>query len=264
MPLLIGGMGLWKTVLSTAAPALASQITISSLKLAWFSPIEIRGLVVRDPAGQPLAEVPVIRSRKTLLSIAAGSSDVGVFDVEEPRLKIVLARMAATPRDLLAKLPKSQNSKPSGKPSSVGFGLAVSKGIVDLDDQIAGRKWEIDGLTVDLTWPAAAAQAKTGKLAAGVRPAGGDADTGQLSAEFSWQPGADEKSPLGGGQSQIALQTFPTEIAEGGLRPLRQRYPPPRTADLASRRRLERERHDPGPGESACYAQACRWRRRAS
>src|SRR3954453_4633250 len=39
-PLLIGGLGLWKTVLSTAAPALANQITISSLKLAWFSPIE--------------------------------------------------------------------------------------------------------------------------------------------------------------------------------------------------------------------------------
>ena len=67
---------------------------------------------MRDPAGQPLAEVPLIRSRKTLLSIAAGSSDVGVFDVEEPRLKIVLRADGSNAEDLLAKLPKSQNSKP--------------------------------------------------------------------------------------------------------------------------------------------------------
>ena len=46
------------------APGIAKQIDAKSLQLTWFSPIEIRGLVVRDPAGQPLAEVPLIKSHK--------------------------------------------------------------------------------------------------------------------------------------------------------------------------------------------------------
>src|SRR3954463_1171574 len=59
-PQIIGGTGLWKSVLGIAAPQLAPQIDASAVQLAWLSPIEIRGLVVRAPAGQPLAEVPLV------------------------------------------------------------------------------------------------------------------------------------------------------------------------------------------------------------
>src|SRR3954466_9046258 len=77
-PLCIGGMGLWKTILAWTAPAVANQISASSIRLSWLSPLEIRGLVVRDPEGQPLAELPHIRSRKSLFSIAASYPDVGI------------------------------------------------------------------------------------------------------------------------------------------------------------------------------------------
>src|SRR5438552_13215684 len=68
-PLLIGSTGLWKSLLAAAAPEIAKQIDAKSLQLSWLSPIEVRGLVVRDPAGQSLAEVPLIHSHQTLWEI---------------------------------------------------------------------------------------------------------------------------------------------------------------------------------------------------
>ena len=69
-PLIVARTGLWKQILAAAAPEIAKQIDAKSLQLNWLSPIEIRGLVVRDAAGQPLAEVPLIKSHKPLLAIA--------------------------------------------------------------------------------------------------------------------------------------------------------------------------------------------------
>src|SRR5438128_1721407 len=51
-PMLIGRAGFWKQLVAVAAPGIAQQVDIASLQLGWFSPIEIRGLAVRDNAGQ--------------------------------------------------------------------------------------------------------------------------------------------------------------------------------------------------------------------
>src|SRR5262249_42906095 len=69
-PLLIGGTGLWKTILAVASPQLAGKIDAASLQLFWLSPVEIRNLVVRDPAGQPMVQAALVRSHKTLLELA--------------------------------------------------------------------------------------------------------------------------------------------------------------------------------------------------
>jgi hypothetical protein len=167
-PQIIGGTGLWKSVLAITAPQLAPNINATAVQLGWLSPIEIRGLVVRDPAGQPLAEVPLVRSHKTLLAIALRSGDVGVFEITEPKANVVLRPDGSNAEDLLAKLPKS-----SGKPQPFGLGLAVSKGTIAFNDDVAGRQWQIDNLSLDVSWPAATNQQKTGKLAASVQPGGG-------------------------------------------------------------------------------------------
>src|SRR6266436_2816766 len=48
-PQIISGTGLWKSLLAVASPQLAPQVDAKGVQLAWMSPIEIRGLVVRDP-----------------------------------------------------------------------------------------------------------------------------------------------------------------------------------------------------------------------
>src|SRR5205814_2006199 len=103
VPMVVGRAGFWKQLLPIAAPGIAKQIEIASLSLGWFSPIEVRGLVVRDAAGQPLAEVPLIKSRKTLLAIALNSRDVGTFEVDQPKAKVVLRADGSNVEDFVAK-----------------------------------------------------------------------------------------------------------------------------------------------------------------
>jgi hypothetical protein len=147
-PTIIVKTGVWKSLLSMAAPEIAPHVQIGALRLSWFAPMELDKVALSDAAGQPLAEVAVVRSRKTLLGIALNPRDVGVFEVEEPRAVVQLRADGSNVEDLLAKLPKSQSKSSGG-----GFGLALVKGVVQLDDQVAGRQWLIDGLQVDLAWP---------------------------------------------------------------------------------------------------------------
>ncbi len=211
-PLIVASTGLWKQILATAAPAIAGQIDAKSLQLNWLSPIEIRGLVLRDVAGKPLAEVPLIKSRKPLLAIALNSTNLGTFDVDQPRAKIVLREGGSNVEDLLAQLPKSKS-----KSSNVGVGLALTGGTIEFDDQVAGRQWQLENLSVEVTSPAAGDQPKTGKLSAALKSAA-DNTAGQIAAEFSLQPPTDEKSSLGTGQAQITFVGLPTEVAQGALR----------------------------------------------
>lgn len=215
-PVLIASTGLWKQILAATAPEIAKQVDAKSLQLTWLSPIEVRGLVVRDLSGQPLAEVSLIKSHKPLLAIALNSSNVGTFDIDQPRAKIVLRQDGSNVEDLLAKLPKSPG-KPRAKSSNVGFGLALTSGSVEFDDQVAGRQWQVENLVVELTSPATADQPKSGKLSAILKSAAINAP-GQVAAEFSLQPATSEKSPLGPAQAQVTLAGLPTEITQGALR----------------------------------------------
>src|SRR4029453_124016 len=167
-PLLIGRTGIWKSILAVAAPELAGKIDAGSLQLSWLSPIEIRNLAVNGADGQPLAGAVLIRSHKTLLELALHSRDLGLFEVQDLNAKIVLRADGSNIEDFLATLPKSQSQSSGGTQVS----LQLVRGTVDFDDQIAGRQWQLQDVTVDLAWTAAADQPKTGKLAAALRPAG--------------------------------------------------------------------------------------------
>lgn len=224
LPTIIGSTGLWKTLVATAAPQLAGKVDASSLSLGWLSPIEIGGLSVRDESTQPLVEVRQIKSRKSLLDLALNPQDLGTFDVTDLQAKIVLRENGSNVEDLLtdllAKMPKSEKSGPIP-----AVGLSFSRGSILIDDQVARRQWQIDGLDINLAWTAAA-QPKTGKISAAIKPANSaaaDAASGQFAADFSWQPGAGKPGAvqpisLGTGQAQVSLNNVPTDIVQGGLR----------------------------------------------
>jgi hypothetical protein len=213
-PWILSATGLWRPILAWAAPDLAGKVEIASLKLGWISGIDASGIVVRDQAGQPLAQIDRVASRKTLLEIVQNRQNLGTFDATAPKINVVLRADGSNVEDFLASLPKAASSS-----GPVGFGLSVGAGQVQLDDQVAGRKWQFDRLTLDLAWPAAAAEAKTGKFSTALMPADEAAQqavVGELAAEFSWQPG--QQSPFGAGQAQVRLGGAATEVAEGALR----------------------------------------------
>ena len=207
-PWILGATGLWKPLLAWAAPDVAGRVEVASLRLGWISGLEASGVIVLDPAGQPLATLDRVASRKTLLQMALNQSDLGTFDAYAPAINVVLRADGSNVEDFLASLPKTESST-----EPPGFALVVTAGSIALDDQVAGRKWQLDKVNCDFTWPAAKTAAKSGKLAAALKPAGEPADkaaVGEIAAEFSWQPGA--------GQAQVRLVSVPTEVAEGALR----------------------------------------------
>ena len=233
-PTIIATTGLWKPILAAAAPKIADKVHVGALSLGWLSPIQLRNVRVLEADGQLLAEAALVRSQKTLLELAGDATNLGTFEVTDPRANIVLRSGGSNIEDFLAKLPKDDEKK--NKPDApVQFGLVVTRGSVQLDDQIAGRKWSLDNLNLEFAWPAAAGEAKTGKLSASIAPALGGVEVTQTSAaagpgspvsvvpagavlaDFTWQPG-EENDALGTGRASIRLSSVATESLEGALR----------------------------------------------
>src|SRR5262245_39671495 len=164
-PTILSATGLWKSVLVAAAPDLANKIQIGSLSLAWWSPVNVSNLVVRDDQGI-LAEVPQVRSHKTLWQLATGYPDFGTFEITEPRANVVLRQDGSNIEDFLARLPKDKSGGKGGAP--VKIGLMLTRGTIGLDDTVAGRQWSLENVNLDLSWPTANDQPKSGKLTATV------------------------------------------------------------------------------------------------
>ena len=53
--LLLTSTGAWRSLLASAAPELAALLKIEGLEVSWLAPLEVRGIAVADPSGQPLA-----------------------------------------------------------------------------------------------------------------------------------------------------------------------------------------------------------------
>jgi len=140
VPPLLATRSVWKKLLAFASPDLAKQLDAKSVHLNWLSPLEIRDAVVLDVSGQPLATVGQIKSQKTLLALALGYPHLGTIEIVDPQAKVILRPDGSNVEDFLAKLSKKQPEQP-GKPSSsnVGVTLVVSKGLVGIEDKIAGR-----------------------------------------------------------------------------------------------------------------------------
>ncbi len=233
-PILIGSTGAWKSILASSAPKLAGKIDAKSVTLSWLAPIELSDVAVRDAAGEPLAQIARVKSRKTLLAIALCPQDLGTFDIEQPQARVALRDTGSNVEEFLTLLPESKQDSPRTQ-----IGLAVTGGTIEIDDQIAGKQWLLSRVNLDLLWTAAADQPKTGKLSCAIAnasgavgnalrgvPPGGNVppggapapNPGQLAAEFSWLPPADGKTALGAGQASLALSNVPAEASEGALR----------------------------------------------
>jgi hypothetical protein len=219
-PSLLATRGVWKKLLAIASPDLAKQVDAKSVQLGWLSPLEIRDAVVLDVAGQPMATVGQIKSQKSLLALALGYPHLGTVEIVEPQAKVVLRADGSNVEDFLAKLPKqpAKPAKPLSSNAGVGVTLVVSKGLVGIEDRIAGRIWRIEDLAAQLESPSSGSEPLAGKVSATLKGQSENGAASQLAAEFSLQPAAKGKTPLGTGQAQVTLQGFPTEALEGALR----------------------------------------------
>ena len=146
LPAIVAKTFLFRWALGMAAADLKGTIRVESASLGWFSPIVLRGVEVRDPQDQPLAEVAEFSTSKSLLGILWNSSALGELRVQQPKLTIVSRTDGSNVEDAIAKY-----LEPSDKPpSAVSFSLEVVDGSLVLTDRGNGQTCQLENLAVDL------------------------------------------------------------------------------------------------------------------
>lgn len=233
-PALVATTGIWKSLAGSFVPPLAGRVDAGSLSLGWLSPIVVKDLVVKDEAGEILLQVGVLRSEKTLLSLAQNQSDLGKFTVDEPRGRVVLRSDGSNVEDLLAQFAKAFPPNDAKSNSEIpAFSITASRGTIELDDTVAGHRWELAGMLLDTDFPKSSAP-RSGKLSAVLKHVPGasskaaigksppaEIGSGEVAAELSWQPtppAAGKPEGFGAGKVTCELKSLPVEISQGALR----------------------------------------------
>src|SRR5205823_4853867 len=97
--------------------------------------------------------------------------------------------------DLIARFEKEFPPKKPGPASPLPtFSLSLTQGTIELDDQIAGKKWQLRDVQANVNF-AATQSPRTGKFTALLKRLTmekniADEPAGEIAANLSWQPSA--------------------------------------------------------------------------
>ena len=199
IPPIVAHSPLLNWIVDTSASDLDGTLTVRSASLGWFSPIGLSGVEVRDARDQSVLEIPQIQGDKSLAAILCDFSKPGNFQLQEPKLKLVVRQDGSNLEDILA------NYLVAGdEPANVQVALEVVGGSVSINDLAAQRSWQIDNLHVALAlW---ADQAKPLELSAsGIMPQ--KQSSGRFHAELTIPP-ADQDGQLTVTTEAIPLAMF--------------------------------------------------------
>jgi translocation and assembly module TamB len=168
------GLGVWfapavvaKTELRNrfARQALADlhgSVEVGSASLGWFSPVELRDVIIKDEQGRTLVSVPKVMSQKSLLALARSSADPGEFTLEGPTVAVVCEKDATNLETAFAEYLKD-DGKPTA-PTRTPVAIRVIGATLTLADT-SGTK-TVEGIDATVNVPASRAEPVTVKLTA--------------------------------------------------------------------------------------------------
>lgn len=181
--------GRWKTLLAWSLPELAGLIDAQSLQFGWWTPLHCSGLVLRDPAGEPLAEVAELRTEKSLLGLLWSYPHLGGITADRAQVHLVLRHEGSNLEDFLARLPPPRPGAPP-----VRFHAMLRRAALRLEDRISGQQWQTQSLDAEITTPGPDQPglirwelALTHPPPANPQPA---APPARFAGQFRWQSGA--------------------------------------------------------------------------
>lgn len=203
LPVIVAHSPVLGWIVAAAAGDLDGTVEVRSASLGWFSPIVLGEIEVRDRQGEPVLNADGLSGRKWLASILWDRSILGQFQIERPRLTVVLRHDGSNLEDLLAAYLQADRQS---KPTEVG--LVIVDGSVSVADQHTGQSWQIEDLQLTLSVSAEAAgplelagsatvadPQHAGRLSVEMSTA--DPQTGELKAEAGQVPLAMFRSLLG-------------------------------------------------------------------
>jgi len=125
---------------------LHGTVQISDASLGWFSPVELRGVAVREDDGQTVAEIGAVRSDRTLLSLMLDSTNVGDWKIDNAIVHLTWRGKSSNIEAVFDKYFYGP-STPTETGTAYRMHAPAAKAIVT--DADTGRKWTVE--PVDLT-----------------------------------------------------------------------------------------------------------------
>ncbi|MHB1033106.1 MAG: AsmA family protein [Pirellulales bacterium] len=152
LPALVAHSFLRTWLLERALARLEGSVTAGGASLGWFSPIVLRDVEVRDAQGEVVLSAATVAGEKSLLATLVNASDAGRYQLERPRLDLVLRNDGTNLEEVLA----DWRNALAGDPTSMeGVALEVEavEATARVRDAVSGRRWQVDPLRFNMTLP---------------------------------------------------------------------------------------------------------------
>jgi hypothetical protein len=149
LPTLVSKTPLFGYILKLATSNLNGSVKVDSISLGWFSPIQLKGIEVKDAAGKPVLSTASITGDRTLAAIACNYTKLGLFRIENPTLSVVVRENGSNVEDLLANYLTSSSataSQTSSAATKIGLAVEIVDGSASVADVRLGQVWRIGKL----------------------------------------------------------------------------------------------------------------------
>lgn len=160
-------------VVGSATADLRGSVEVGGASLGWFSPVELRDVVVKDRQGRTLLTVPKVTSSKTLFALAWNRSDLGAFAIDRPAAEVVCENGTTNLEDAVGEYLKHDGRPPA--PTRPAVAVRVVGGTLTVRD--GDRVTEAGAITATVAVPGTRSEPITAKVSA--------ASPGKLDADLS-------------------------------------------------------------------------------
>jgi hypothetical protein len=172
-PAIVAKTGLRNRLAREALADVHGSVEVGDASFGWFSPIELRDVILKDEAGRTVVSVPKITSEKSLFALARNRAEPGTFALENPTIALVCEKNTTTLETALAEYLK-EGTHPA--PTRTPVFLRVTGGKITLTETDTGKTASIDDISAQVDVPANRAEPVTVKFTT---------TTGKLDAEVS-------------------------------------------------------------------------------
>jgi hypothetical protein len=180
---------------------------VGAASLGWLSPVVLRELEIRDATGRPLLFVPELQSRKSLLDLLLGSSDLGHFRCERPSLQLICSGRKTNLEEVFARW-----LKPGPRKSAYAglAGVEVVDARLTVHDDDTHQQWTLNPVNCTVGLSRDRSESVQLKLNALLPDSG---QSGRIEADLAMNPAGS-----GGGQLAVRLDRVPLALTTPLLR----------------------------------------------
>ncbi len=153
------------------------SVNVGGASLGWFSPVELRDVVITDEAGRAILTAPKITSQKSLFALARNKTEPGEFLIENPTVAVVCEKDGTNVEGAFAKYLKERTEAAQAR-----LAVRVTGGTLTITDADTGHTTRVEGIAASVNVPANPAEQIAVKATAATGSVDAEASIGDLSS----------------------------------------------------------------------------------